>query len=142
MKQATRAKVYPPRGSAVAHLVLISPVQTPFHLLTCLVAAFVFDGCATAPKPREVQFSGVTWQDVREIEFLVAGRGDILKPVISVHRVSTIPAGNPLNGKIQVVAGRDERVGDTFDTFTVAKRHGRWAVTSTVERDSLIISTY
>jgi|GEM_PF-7085473 len=117
-------------------------MQTPLHVLTCFVAAFVFDGCVTPPSPREVQFSGVTRQDVREIEHLVAQRADILKPVIRVHVMSTIPANHPLNGKIQVVAGRDERVGDTFDTFTVAKRHGRWAITSPVERDSIIVTAH
>jgi hypothetical protein len=34
------------------------------------------------PSPPEVQFSGVTRQDVREIELLVAPRADILKPIL------------------------------------------------------------
>src|ERR1041385_1492694 len=93
-------------------------------ILACFLAAFVFDGCVTSPSTPEVQFSGVTRKDVREIELLVAQRADILKPVLRVHLMSTIPANNPLNGRIEVIAGRDERVGDTFDTFTVAKRHG------------------
>ena len=114
-------------------------MQTASRLLACFAAAFAFDGCVTSPSPPEVQFSGVTRQDVREIETLMAPRADILKPVISVHMISTIPASNPLNGKIQVVAGRDHRVGDTFDTFTVAKRHGRWAITSSIQRDSILV---
>ena len=114
-------------------------MQTAFHLLTCFVTAFAFDGCVTSPSTPEVQFSGVTRQDVREIKLLVAQRADILKPVIRVHVMSTIPANNPLNGRIEVVAGRDGRVGDTFDTFTVAKRHGRWAITSPVQRDSILV---
>jgi hypothetical protein len=105
----------------------------------CLLAAFVFSGCATSASSPAVQFSGVTRRDVHEIELLVAQRADILKPVISVHQVSTIPANNPLNGKIEVVAGRNAREGDTFDTFTVAKRHGRWAITSLIRRDSILV---
>jgi hypothetical protein len=69
----------------------------------------------------------------------VAQRADILKPVISVHVMSTIPENDPLNGKIQVVTGHDSRVGDAFDTFTVAKRHGRWAITSPILRDSILV---
>jgi hypothetical protein len=114
-------------------------VHTALRILACFLTAFVFDGCVTSPSTPEVQFSGVTRQDVREIELLVAQRADILKPVIRVHLMSTIPVNNPLNGKIEVIAGRDDRVGDTFDTFTVAKRHGRWAITSPVQRDSIIV---
>src|SRR3954466_13867871 len=95
-----------------------------------LLAAFVFGGCVTSASTPEVQFSGVTRQDVREIELLVAQRADILKPVLRVNLMSTIPANNPLNGKIEVLAGRDDRVGNTSDRFTVAKRRGRWAITS------------
>lgn len=115
-------------------------LHTALRILTCSLVAFVFDGCVTSPKTPEVQFSGVTRQDVREIELLVAQRADILKPVIRVHVVSTIPENSLLNGKIEVVAGRDDHVGDTFDTFTVAKRHGRWAVTSPIQRDSIIVT--
>ena len=117
-------------------------MHTAHCSLACCLATLVLGACVTPPTAREVQFSGVTRDDVREIERLVAQRADILKPVISVHMVSTIPASNPLNGKIQVVAGRDDRAGDTFDTFTVAKRRGRWAITSRIERDSILISTY
>ena len=117
-------------------------MQTALHVLTCFVAAFVFDGCVTPTSPRDVQFSGVTRQDVREIERLVAKRADILKPVLRVDVMSTIPANHPLDGKIQVVAGRDERIGDTFETFTVAKRHGRWVITSPIERDSIIVTAH
>ena len=116
-------------------------MQPASHFLACFVAAFVLDGCVTSPSAPEVKFSGVTGQDVREIQLLVAQRADILKPVISVHVVSTIPANNRLNGKVQVIAGRDDHAGDTFDTFTVAKRHGRWTITSRIERDSILIST-
>jgi hypothetical protein len=115
-------------------------VHTALRIFAGFLAAFVFDGCVTSPSTPEVQFSGVTRQDVREIELLVAQRADILKPVLSVHVMSTIPANNPLNGKIEVVAGRDHHVGDTFDTFTVAKRHGRWAITSPIQRDSIIVT--
>jgi hypothetical protein len=115
-------------------------VHTALSILACFLAAFVFEGCVTSSNAPEVQFSGVTRQDVREIELLVAQRADILKPVISVHVMSTIPANNPLNGKIEVVAGRDHHVGDTSDTFTVAKRHGRWAITSPIRRDSIIVT--
>jgi hypothetical protein len=38
-----------------------------------------------------------------------------------------------------VVAGSDGRVGDAFDTFTVAKRHGRWAITSPIQRDEILV---
>jgi hypothetical protein len=115
-------------------------MHTALRTLACFLSALVLGGCITPPSPPEVQFSGVTRQDVREIELLVARRADILKPVISVHVMSTIPANNPLNGKIQVVAGRHDHVGDTFDTFTVAKRHGRWAITSPIERDSILVT--
>jgi hypothetical protein len=106
--------------------------------LACCLATLLLNACVT-PSAREVQFSGVTRQDVSEIELLVAQRTDILKPVISVHVMSTIPANDPLNGKIQVVAGHDSRVGDAFDTFTAAKRHGRWAITSPILRDSILV---
>jgi hypothetical protein len=109
------------------------------RVLACLLAAFVFGGCVTSPSPPEVQFSGVTRQDVREIELLVGSRADIRKPVLRVHVMSTIPANDPVNGKIQVVSGRDSRVGDTFDIFTVAKRHGKWAITSPIQRDSILV---
>jgi hypothetical protein len=114
-------------------------VHTALRILACFLAAFAFGGCVTPPSASEVQFSGVTRQDVREIELLVAQRADILKPVIRVHLMTTIPANSPLNGRIQVVVGRDGRVGDTFDTFTVAKRHGRWAITSPIQRDSILV---
>ena len=113
-------------------------MRTAHCSLACCLATLLLGACVT-PSTREVQFSGVTRQDVREIELLVAQRADILKPVISVHVMSTIPANNPLNGKIEVVAGRDHRVGDAFDTFTVAKRHDRWAVTSPILRDSILV---
>ena len=38
------------------------------------------------------------------------------------------------------MTGRDEHVGDTSDTFTVAKRHGKWVITSLVKRDSIIVT--
>ena len=114
-------------------------MHAALRILTCFLAACVFGGCVTSPSTPEVQFSGVTRQDVREIELLVAQRADILKPVIRVHLMSTIPTNSPLNGKIEVVAGRDGRVGDTFDTFIVAKRHGRWAITSPIQRDSILV---
>ena len=114
-------------------------MHTAHRTLACFLSALVLGGCITSPSPPEVQFSGVTRQDVREIELLVAQRADILKPVIRVHLMSTIPATYPLNGKIEVVAGRDDRVGDAFDTFTVAQRHGRWAITSPIHRDSILV---
>lgn len=113
-----------------------------FHVAAGLLSAVVLAGCVTLPPTPEVQFSGVTRQDVREIELLVAQRADILKPVISVHVMSTIPANDPLNGKIEVIAGRNSRVGDTFDTFTVAKRHRKWAITSSIQRDSILITAH
>ena len=114
-------------------------MQTALCILACCLAAFVLDGCVILPGTPDVQFSGVTRQDVREIEFLVAQRADILKPVIRVHVMSTIPENSPLNGKVEVVAGRDGRVGDAFDTFTVAKHHGRWVITSPIQRDSVLV---
>ena len=41
--------------------------------------------------------------------------------------------------RIEVVAGRDRRVGDTFDTVIVAQRHGRWVIVSS-ERDTIVVS--
>ena len=113
-------------------------MHTALRTLACCLATLLLGACVT-PSPREVQLSGVTRQDVREIELLVAQRADILKPVISVHVMSTSPANDPLNSKIQVVAGHDSRVGDAFDTFTVAKRHDRWAITSAILRDSILV---
>ena len=113
-------------------------MRTAHCSLACCLAMLLLSTCVT-PSTREVQFSGVTRQDVREIELLVAQRADILKPVISVHVMSTIPANDRLNGKIQVVAGHDSRVGDAFDTFTVAQRHNRWAITSPILRDSILV---
>jgi hypothetical protein len=117
----------------------LGPMQTRLRIFPCFLAAFVFGGCVTSPSTPEVQFSGVTRQDVREIELLVAQRADILKPVIRVHIMTTIPANSPRNGQVEVVAGRDGRVGNTFDTFTVAKRRGRWAITSPIQRDSILV---
>jgi hypothetical protein len=117
-------------------------VQTPFRIAAGLLAPLILGSCVTSAKTPEVQFSGVTRRDVREIELLVAQRADILKPVISVHLMSTIPANSPGDGQIHVVAGRDRRVGDTFDTFTVAKRHGRWVITSPIERDSILVISH
>ena len=88
----------------------------------------------------EVQFSGVTRQDVREIEHLVAQRADILKPVLRVDLMSTSPPHMQDDGKIVVVSGRDRSVGDTSDTFTVAKRRGKWRITSSIHRDHIIIT--
>jgi hypothetical protein len=113
-------------------------MRTTHCSLACCLATLLLGACVTPSTP-EVQFSGVTRQDVREIELLVAQRADILKPVISVHVMSTIPETDPLNGKTQVVAGHDSRVGDAFDTFTVAKRRGRWVITSPIKRDSILV---
>ena len=109
------------------------------NISACFLAALVLGGCVTSSTTPEVQFSGVTRQDVREIELLVAQRADILKPVISVHVMSIIPENDPLNGKIEVIAGHMSRVGDAFDTFTVAKRRGRWVITSRIQRDSIVV---
>jgi hypothetical protein len=116
-------------------------MQTTLRILACFLAAFVLGGCVTSPSTPEVQFSGVTRQDVRQIQRLAAQRADILKPVISVRLMTTSgPANSPRTEFVEVVAGRDDRVGDTFDTFTVAKRHGRWAITSLIiQRDSIIV---
>lgn len=114
-------------------------MHTALCRLAFCLAAFALGACITSPSSQDVQFSGVTRQDVREIELLVAQRADILKPVIRVNLMTTIPANSPLNGRVQVVAGRDSRVGDAFDTFTVDKRHGRWAITSSIQRDSIAV---
>ena len=115
-------------------------MHTAVRIPACFLAGLVLGGCITSPGAPEVQFSGVTRQDAREIELLVAQRADILKPVIRVNLMTTIPPNSPGDGKIEVVSGRDGRVGDTFDTFTVAKRHGRWAITSRIERDSIVVA--
>ena len=115
-------------------------MQPAVSIPASLLAAFVLGGCVTSAIAPEVQFSGVTRQDVREIQLLVAHRPDILKPVIRVNLMTTIPPNSPGDGKIEVVSGREGHVGDTFDTFTVAKRHGRWAITSPIEQDSIVVT--
>jgi hypothetical protein len=110
------------------------------RILHCFLAGLVFSGCATPPSAPAVQFSGVTRQDVREIELLVAQRPDILKPVLRVELMTTIPPHMPDDGKVVVVSGRDRVVGDTSDTFWVAKRRGKWRITSPIHRDHIIVT--
>ncbi len=90
--------------------------------------------CATpSRRAPEVAFSGVAPENVRDIQALVARRPDILKPVLRVNLISA--------GRIEVVTGRDQRVGDVSDTFSVAKRHGQWDVASAVNRDSIVVTS-
>jgi hypothetical protein len=115
-------------------------VDASFSILTYFVAGLLLTGCVTSFIRPEIQFSGVTREDVREIELLVAQRADILKPVISVNLLSTLPPHSPGDGKIEVMSGHDRSTGDTFDTFTVAKRHGKWRITSPIERERIIVT--
>ena len=104
--------------------------------------ALLLAGCVTPSRlTREVTFSGVTRQDVSEIEQMVARRSDIVKPVVSVHLMD-IGGGRVWTTHIIVVTGRDDQIGDTFDTFRVAKRDGRWRITSPVQRETIVVTSY
>lgn len=76
-------------------------------------------------------YSGVTRRDIHALELLIAGRADILKPII---RVSLVRPGNA-----KIVTGQDSKVGDAFDTFTVIKRNGMWTVGSSIVRDRVVV---
>ena len=93
--------------------------------------------CSTQTPP--VEFSGVTRQDVIEIESLVTRRDDILKPVVSVRAIER-SGGGTRSRHIQVVSGRNSKVGDAFDEFDVAKRQGRWVISSPILRDRIVVT--
>ena len=113
----------------------------PQFLAMCLPALLIA-GCVTPSRhTREVTFSGVTRQDVSEIEQMVTRRSDILKPVVSVDLMD-IGGGRVWTSHIVVVTGRNDHIGDTFEMFRVAKRDGRWRITSPVQRETIVVTSY
>lgn len=95
------------------------------------MCALALLSCTSSPQIAEPTFSGVTREDVRELEFLIAHRPDILKPILRVHLIRP--------DKAELVSGQDTKVGDSFDTFTATKRNGRWRIDSSVVRDTVAV---
>jgi hypothetical protein len=84
----------------------------------------VVSGCATTP-----EISGdFTASDVREIKALIDHRSDIRKPILRI-------AGD--DGRARVETGHDGKEGDISQSFTVAKRQGRWRITSSIDEEQI-----
>lgn len=101
--------------------------------LLCCFCALALLSCTTLPEVSSPSFSGITPQDVRDLKLLIAGRADILKPIIRGHLVRP--------GKAVLVTGHDSKVGDSFDTFTTMKRNGTWTIDSPVKRDRVVVTS-
>jgi hypothetical protein len=63
---------------------------------------------------------GISREDIRAIETLVAQHRTIRKPILRMFAVK--------NNRVQVITGRDEHRGDIYNGFHVVKRDGKWSV--------------
>jgi hypothetical protein len=70
--------------------------------------------------------------DVAEIKQLVLQRSDTRKPILRIF------ADRPNHALVD--SGRQGYVGNIFNSFAVAKRHGRWQIDSKIEEEHIIVT--
>jgi hypothetical protein len=64
------------------------------------------------------ELRGISRADIHAIEILVAQHRVIRKPILRMFASK--------NDRVQVITGSDEHRGDTYNSFHVVKRDGKW----------------
>jgi hypothetical protein len=110
---------------AVAHFFLVRPMSIPLRLAIVLGSAMSLTSCVTPPVIGPASAS-ISDSDIREIKFLVAQRRDIRQGVLKIW------AERPDRAVIE--SGSQSYNGAEYSHFIVIKAHGRWQVSSRIER--------